>query len=276
LIDKNERLSIDLGINFDILEELYYSNITKRGLYKIYNQEIGSYYALKVYDVNMNDIQDIEKEIISYNKNANKINFPKIHYKFQKDNLICVVMDWIDGKTATNTFKTPSKDGFEIKQRINYCIEICLIMQKIHQHRIIHRDLKPDNILITNLKDARGGVSIIDFGLSALKRNLKGEGTPIFQSPEQELGIGIIGTWSDIYALGHVFYYILHSNNLLLVPNDDYNGWFDFQLDELICQYDITVYEKIFKGMLEFNSKNRTNNLSGIINDLKNLQRSIK
>lgn len=276
MIDKNERLSIDLGINFDILEELYYSNITKRGLYKIYNQEIGSYYALKVYDVDMNNIQDIEKEIISYNKNANKINFPKIHYKFQKDNLIYVVMDWIDGKTATNTFKMPSKDSFEIKQRINYCIEICFIMQKIHQYRIIHRDLKPDNILITNFKDARGGVSIIDFGLSALKRNLEGEGTPIFQSPEQELGIGIIGTWSDIYALGHVFYYILHSNNLLLIPNDAYNGWFDFQLDELNCQYDITVYEKIFKGMLEFNNKNRTNNLSGIINDLKNLQRSIK
>ena len=64
-MNKNERLSIDLKINLDILEELYYSNITKRGLYKVYNQEIGSYYALKVYDVNMNDVQDIEKEIIS-------------------------------------------------------------------------------------------------------------------------------------------------------------------------------------------------------------------
>jgi len=80
LMNKNERLSIDLKINLDILEELYYSNITKRGLYKVYNQEIGSYYALKVYDVNMNDVQDIEKEIISYNRNANIINFPKIHY----------------------------------------------------------------------------------------------------------------------------------------------------------------------------------------------------
>lgn len=276
MIAKNERLSINLQINFDVIEELYYSNITKRGLYKIYNQEIGSYYALKVYDAEMNEIQDIEKEIISYNKNANKINFPKIHYKFQKDNLVCVVMDWIDGKTATNNFKMPPRDSFEIKQRINYCIEICFILQKIHQNRIIHRDLKPDNILITNPKDARGGVSIIDFGLSALKRNLQGEGTPIFQSPEQELGIGTIGTWSDIYALGHVFYYILHSSNLSLIPNDDFNGWFDFQLDELSCQYDTTIYQKIFKGMLEFSSKNRTNNLSAIINDLKTLQRSVR
>ncbi len=34
-MNKNERLSIDLKINLDILEELYYSNITKRGLYKV-------------------------------------------------------------------------------------------------------------------------------------------------------------------------------------------------------------------------------------------------
>lgn len=276
LIAKNERLSIDLQINFDVLEELYYSNITKRGLYKVYNQEIGSYYALKVYDTDMNDIQDIEKEIITYNKNANKINFPKIHNKFQKDNLVCVVMDWIDGKTATNTFKIPPRDSFEIKQRLGYCIEICSMMQKIHQYRIIHRDIKPDNILITNPKDARNGVSIIDFGLSALKRNLEGEGTPIFQSPEQELGHGIIGIWSDIYALGHVLYYILHSKNLSLYLNDEMNGWMDFQLDQLNCEYDVTVYEKIFKGMLEFTSKNRTNNLNSVINDLKNLQRSVK
>ncbi len=276
LIAKNERLSFGLQINFDILEELYYSNITKRGLYKIYNQKMGSYYALKVYDVDMNDIQDIEKEIISYNKNANKINFPKIHFKFQKDNLVCVLMDWIDGKSATNSFKIPPKDCFDIRQRISYCIEICSIMQKIHQNRIIHRDLKPDNILITNHKDARGGVSIIDFGLSALKRNLQGEGTPIFQSPEQELGIGTIGVWSDIYALGHVFYYILHSNNLSLIPNDDFNGWLDFQLDGLSCQYDTTIYKNIFEGMLEFNGNKRTNNLSVIMGDLKTLQRSVR
>lgn len=276
MITKNEKLSLDLHVNFDVLDELYYSNITQRGLYKVYNHEIGSYYALKVYDIGVNEIQDIEKEIISYNRNANKINFPKIHYKFQKKNLVCIVMDWIDGKTATNTFKVSPQDGFEIKQRLNYCIEICLIMQNIHKNRIIHRDLKPDNILITNSKDSKNGVSIIDFGLSALNRNLQGEGTPIFQSPEQELGIGIIGAWSDIYALGHVFYYILHSKNLTLIPNDDFNGWFNFHLGELNCQYDGGVYEKIFKGMLEFASKNRTHDLSGIINDLKILQRSIK
>jgi serine/threonine-protein kinase len=73
-----------------------------------------------------------------------------------------------------------------------------------------------------------------------------------------------------------VFYYILHSSNLSLIPKDDFNGWFDFQLDELSCQYDTTIYQKIFKGMLEFSSKNRTNNLSAIINDLKTLQRSVR
>ncbi len=276
MIVKNERLSIDLHINFDVLEELYFSNITKRGLYRVYNQDLGSYYALKVYDIEMNEVKDIEKEIIAYNRNTNKMNFPKIHFKFQKDNLIYIVMDWIDGKTVTNTFKNPPKDGFEVKQRIGYCIEICYILQKIHNYKIVHRDLKPDNILISDPRNPKNGVSIIDFGLSALKRNLKGEGTPIFQSPEQELGLGTIGPWSDIYALGHVFYFILHSKNFFLVPNDDFNGWIDFHLDQLNCLYDIPVYEKIFKNMLEFNPKSRVHNLTSIVNDLKTIQRSVK
>lgn len=276
MLVKNEKLSINLNIKLDVLEELYYSGITKRGLYKVYNQEIGSYYALKVYDLDTNDIKDIEKEIISYNRNANKINFPKIHFKFQKDNLVYILMDWIDGRTISNIFKNPPKDSFEIKHRLSYCLEICSLLQKIHHFGIIHRDLKPDNILITNPKDARGGVSIIDFGLSALKRNLQGEGTQIFQSPEQELGQGIIGTWSDIYALGQVFYFILHSKNLYLALNDEYSGWCDFHLDELKCEYDKQIYEGVLKSMLEFNQKSRNNNLNMIINDLKSLQRSIK
>lgn len=276
MLVKNKKLSIELNIKLDVLEELYSSSITRRGLYKVYNQQIGSYYALKVYDLDTNDIKDIEKEIISYNRNANKINFPKIHFKFQRDNLIYILMDWIDGRTISNIFKNPPKDNFEIKHRLSYCLEICSLLQKIHQFGIIHRDLKPDNILITNPKDAKGGVSIIDFGLSALKRNLQGEGTQIFQSPEQELGIGIIGTWSDIYALGHVFYYILHSNNLSLILNDECNSWCNFCLDELKCEYDKELYERIFKSMLEFNQKNRNSNLNMIISDLRSLQRSIK
>lgn len=276
MIKRKEKLAINLQINLDVLDKLYYSSITKRGLYKVYNQELGSYYALKVYDINQNDICDIDREIISYNRNANKINFPKIHYRFKKENLICIVMDWIDGKTITDTFKIPPSDGFEVKRRISYCLEICSHIKKIHQYKIIHRDLKPDNILITNFKDASNGVSIIDFGLSALKRNLQGEGTPIFQSPEQELGIGTIGTWSDIYALGHVLFYILHSSNFTLIPNDDFDGWVDFNLNSLSCQYDTKIYKKLFKGMFEFNYRNRTNNLNSIISDLKSLQRSIK
>ncbi len=275
MLVKNEKLSVELNVKLDVLEELYYSNITKRGLYKVYNQQIGSYYALKIYDLDMNDIKDIEKEIISYNRNANKVNFPKIHFQFQKDNLVYILMDWIDGRTVSNVFKNPPKDSFEIKHRLSYCLEICFLLQKIHQFGIIHRDLKPDNILITDIKNAKNGISIIDFGLSALKRNIN-EGTQIFQSPEQELGQGIIGIWTDIYALGQVFYFILHSKNLYLVPNDEYNGWCDFQLDELKCEYDKQIYEGVLKSMLEFNQKSRNSKLNMIINDLKSLQRSIK
>ena len=89
------------------------------------------------------------------------------------------------------------------------------------------------------------------------------------------MGVGTIGEWSDIYALGQVIYYILHAKSLSLMPNDDFNDWLDFELDTLKCQHDANVYSKLFKKLLAFNFKLRSRNLNEVISILETLKRSI-
>ncbi|MDE6769049.1 MAG: protein kinase, partial [Muribaculaceae bacterium] len=77
------------------------------------------------------------------------------------------------------------------------------IVGDIHSSVVVHRDLKPSNIMI---RDARGGVVLIDFGLAdtgdyaELKQ---GAGTPGYISPEQ-MHDGGAEVSDDIYSLGAI------------------------------------------------------------------------
>ena len=93
-----------------------------------------------------------------------------------------------------------------------------------HRHRIIHRDLKPDNIFLTPTgqdADATGiAIKVLDFGIAKLAEPAGGRssartgtgvllGTPLFMSPEQCRGTGLVDHRSDIYSLGCILYTML-------------------------------------------------------------------
>ncbi len=99
-----------------------------------------------------------------------------------------------------------------VKERVRLFLQVLEAVQFAHGQLVIHRDIKPSNILV----NAQGQVSLLDFGIAKLTvdgethdtelTQLGGRAlTPDYASPEQILGQPL-GTASDVYSLGVVFY----------------------------------------------------------------------
>ena len=84
----------------------------------------------------------------------------------------------------------------------------------LRMHQVVHRDIKTDNILVT----PEGGTILLDFGSARQLQPGKvftNVYTPDFCAPEQsraktdEQMSATIGPWTDLYALGVCFYYLI-------------------------------------------------------------------
>ena len=98
-----------------------------------------------------------------------------------------------------------SCSNFNVIERLNLAIDLCLEVKKVQDKGITHRDIKPSNIMI----DAGGGVKLIDFGIGERYYEVNGSyGTPGFLAPEQFACDGQTKE-VDIWALGKVIALII-------------------------------------------------------------------
>jgi Tol biopolymer transport system component/tRNA A-37 threonylcarbamoyl transferase component Bud32 len=102
-------------------------------------------------------------------------------------------------------------EGFSVRQKVALFLKVCAAVAYLHRSHVLHRDLKPTNILLTAL----GEPKLLDFGIAKIV-DLDGDAaatqlrmlTPDYASPEQVAG-GVVGTQSDVYALGAVLHRLL-------------------------------------------------------------------
>lgn len=129
---------------------------------------------------------------------------------FNQNQTSYFVMQYLEGRTLKDHLKV--HDGrLGSGETLAIIGNVAYALHRVHEKQgIIHRDLSPDNIFITSNNDVR----VIDFGNA--KNNLSDKSEtmsialkPGFAPPEQYSSRGVLGRFTDVYALAGTMYYCL-------------------------------------------------------------------
>jgi serine/threonine-protein kinase len=133
------------------------------------------------------------------------------------DGTAYIVMEMLDGESLER--RLHRQGSLALGDVLRLMRQIASSLGAAHARGIVHRDLKPDNIFIIPDSEVAGGerTKLLDFGIAKLSGELAGVktqtsavmGTPMFMSPEQCRGAGLVDGRSDVYSLGCVMFLLL-------------------------------------------------------------------
>ncbi|XP_060205312.1 uncharacterized protein LOC132633106 isoform X1 [Lycium barbarum] len=133
-------------------------------------------------------------------------NVLKSHCSFVSDHNLWVIMPYMAGGSCLHILKAAHPDGFEETVIATVLREVLKGLEYLHHHGFIHRDVKAGNILI----DARGGIKLGDFGVSAYlfdsgdRQRMRNTfvGTPCWMAPEVMEQLHGYDFKADIWSFG--------------------------------------------------------------------------
>jgi eukaryotic-like serine/threonine-protein kinase len=255
--------------------------------------------AIKTMLPTLSDDPQFEQMFLDEAALAAKIHHPNVAEILdlgEQDEILYLVMEWVDGEALSIVHKAARKNNTQLPQRIalRVIIQACAGLHAAHElHdendvplQLVHRDVSPQNILVTY----DGIVKLVDFGVAKAVGRAGGEttagqlkGKVPYMSPEQTRG-GNVDRRTDIFAMGIVLYKLttglhpfLGENDLVtmrniisrpLLPPRVKNPSYPQELEQVLVKCLQKDPEKRYQTMIELgNALERALNSMGIADD---------
>lgn len=181
-------------------------------VYKAQDTKLDRFVALKFLPAHVSKSEQEKSRFIQEAKSASALNHPNVCTIYGIDEFEgqqFIEMELVDGMTLREKIETAYGAGasMDMKQVIDYGLQIADALQEAHAKGIIHRDVKAENIMV----NSKNQIKVMDFGLAKLKGSLKLTrtsstiGTLAYMSPEQIQGTEA-DTRSDIFSYGVVLF----------------------------------------------------------------------
>ena len=160
------------------------------------------------------DLENNPVALLRFKREANAgsgLNHPNIVEVYdvgEFENTQYIVMEYIKGPTAKELIFR--RGALDIKEAVDFMLQLSYGISKAHAQGIVHRDIKPQNILVK----PDGTLKVSDFGIAQAEDALQLTkvdsvmGSVHYLAPEMVRGEGA-SFQSDIYAMGIIFYEIL-------------------------------------------------------------------
>jgi serine/threonine protein kinase len=127
------------------------------------------------------------------------------------------IMEYLQGESLSETI---ARGPMALDQVEAIGVQMCKALGAAHAKGIVHRDLKPHNVQLVIKADGVLQVKILDFGVAKILQSPDGSssvktrtgslmGTPLYMSPEQCKGAGVLDHRTDIYSLGVILFEML-------------------------------------------------------------------
>ncbi|HEX4335149.1 MAG TPA: serine/threonine-protein kinase, partial [Polyangiaceae bacterium] len=176
--------------------------------------------AVKTMLPSVSDDPQFEQMFLDEAQIASRIRHPNVVEIMdlgEQDEVLFLVMEWVDGEPLSNLRRAAAKHGGIPRNiALRVVADACAGLHAAHEMKddggnpvgLVHRDISPQNILIT----FGGAVKIVDFGVAKAAGRSTGQtvagqvkGKPPYMSPEQALG-EVVDRRTDVFALGIILY----------------------------------------------------------------------